>query len=509
MDILPYFKVVARYDPDSVVRLNNAMLRSSEGVSVDYRSPLYDGRSREEIVSLFKEIGLFGHPEMDQIDEEEIDKIGTYSIRLPFEKIRDSLFEYFQNDNPLGETQSFEIARGKILSLIPFRSLRRASLTSAFQKMPTDTNLGAPTWSRSREYAGSYLERATSIESYLDIEPFTLFWRGTANGTSIPKQRHVMGADHVDTILWETILIPLLDVLRDKSGFSAWKSPNDVDLAITELLTFAKRNGREVVSGDHSKFDTRLSRHIINVCFDFIESSFSAADAPIINILREEFLYTGVICPDGLITGKDGGVMSGTGGTNLIDSLGNYFASEYVAAVLKVNLERVEILGDDFVSVWSSPVSGELEDVMLEIGLATNSEKQFISDSSCHYLQRWHSMDYLVNGLARGVRSPFRALNGMMSYERLRDKWNKYMDSARWIMQANMVEWDKRFRSFVGILKKGDEIMSSGMDPVAIFKAAGGSAKIRQVLGIASFPFNVKRPEGVDAFSVTRVLRSL
>jgi hypothetical protein len=446
---------------------------------------------------------------MDSIDEEEIKNTGTYSVRLPWSEIRANVYPFFQNSNPTGDAGAFRRARTRLMKTLPFRSLRLASLDSAFDKMPKGTNLGAPTFSNDKKFAKMYLERAKSITSADDLFEFVVFWRGQPNGTPVPKQRTVMGGDHLDTILWERILIPLLDVLRKVPGNAAWNDPDYVDLAITELLEYAGRNKLVIVSGDQSKYDAHLSAPIINVVFDFLESVFQASDSFIINVLREHFLHGGLICPDGILTGRNGAVMSGSGGTNPVDGLGNQFASYYVAEAFGCELARMEVMGDDFVDVFTKDVLDDLEEIMESIGLVVNKEKQFVSDRSCHYLQRWHSLDYKIDGICRGVRSPFRALNGMMSRERTVSGWNEMMDSVRWYMQGEMVRWDKRFVPFVKLMKEGDRVTKAGIDPYEVVQRAGGTKKVRRVLRIQSFPFNVKEPEGIDKFAITKVLRSL
>lgn len=510
MIIRPLSDIFALIDEDSAHRLEGILSRSIRGSSQDLRSPLYKAAPRREIIDAMTEmIGPFGNAEMDAIDDKELKKIGTFSVRLPFEEIRDTLYAYFDNPNPLGDPKSFRMARERLMSLVPYRSLRSAPLTHAFGKMPKGTNLGCPLFSNEPEDAYVYLERARTIKSASEIYPFVLFWRGQANGTPIPKQRHVCGGDHVDTILWESLLIPLLETLRRMPGFAAWNDISYIDETMTELLQFADRLNTVVISGDFKNFDTTLSSHIINTCFDCCESWFQKNDSRIINILREEFLTTGVICPDGVLSDRNGAVMSGSGGTNIIDSLANLFAAEYVSARTGVDLRRCEVMGDDSVSVYELDLSQDLEEIMAEIGLVASSDKQFISARSCHYLQRWHSLDYTIDGVSHGVRSPYRFLSGAMSYETLRGGWNKFMDSTRWVMQLEQCRWDKRFKSLVAFVKEGDSVLRSGMDPVDVFKAAGGPSQIRKVMRIESFPFNVKEPEGVAAFATTSVLRAL
>jgi len=56
-------------------------------------------------------------------------------------------------------------------------------------------------------------------------------------------------------------------------------------------------------------------------------------------------------------------------------------------------------------------------------------------------------------------------------------------------------------------MKKGDVILSTGIDPTEVIRRAGGPSHVREALGIASFPFNISAPEMVETFSVTRALR--
>jgi hypothetical protein len=317
--------------------------------------------------------------------------------------------------------------------------------------------------------------------------------------------------DHAETILGASILHPVLDVLSQRPGFSAWRDDLSVDMAITSLLEHATKLDVSIVSMDYSGFDSSVSASLIHIIFELLRYWFAERDVLRLNLLESVFTSSGLVCPDGMWLGRDGSVPSGSALTNLIDSLVNLVAGLFVARVLGVQLVRYEVLGDDSVFLFSRSLPGaEISQAVKELGLETNPDKVWVSKESAHYLQRLHSINYQIDGVCRGVRSLYRTLSGMMSYERWTSEgWSGYMDTARWIMQAENARWHPRFRDFVRFMRAGDRILLSGLDPVEIFKRAGGSDKVRSVLSIASFPFNVQNPEGVNSFVTTRFLRSL
>jgi hypothetical protein len=316
--------------------------------------------------------------------------------------------------------------------------------------------------------------------------------------------------DHVETILGSSIGNPILEAIRAKPGFSGWLDSFAVDIAMTDLVNTAIRSNVNIFSIDYSSFDTSVAPHFYNYMYEILDHWFKPESRDFIKLLLDSMATVNLVCPDGIWTGRYGGMPSGSALTNLVDTLINLLAGFYCAERLGSELLRYEVLGDDAVFVFSeSPEADDVAKIMGELGLSVNPSKQWISPSSAHYLQRWHSKEYLVDGVCRGVRSPYRAINSMMSYERFRQGWNKYMDSARWIMQTENVRWDPRFDQFVEFVKEGDKVLSSGADPVSIFARAGGASKIREVLSITSFPYNVQEPEGVDGFATTVVLRNL
>ena len=175
---------------------------------------------------------------------------------------------------------------------------------------------------------------------------------------------------------------------------------------------------------------------------------------------------------------------SGTALTNLVDTLVNLIGARYVAECLDVRILDIMALGDDSVVQWyPSPPGDEVESVYAELGLVVSKDKQWVSPDSLHFLQNLHAIDRVVGGVSVGVRSIFRTANGMLSYERLRSGWSKYMDTTRWLMQADQSKFDPRFDTLMRWWTSKDKVVQSGMSPDSIFRAAGGAEVINRLSG--------------------------
>jgi hypothetical protein len=493
-----------------IERLERSLDRTQKGMETDLRTPFYGKETpREKIISeLRNSVPYTEFPDMTQIDKQEEEKIGPLSIMLPYHDRRGDVERYWHQSFDASE-EALSEAASSVKNLISERSLRVASFITALDMMPKDTSLGLPYLGRDRVYVPSYFKRAQHIVSAHDIYPCILYWRGQSAGLHIPpKQRVVWGFDHAETILGATILYPVLNTLKHRAGFSSWLSDVDVDEAATRLLSVAR--GRNIISMDYSGFDSSLSKELLDVVDQVISYWFSEPGPARIRLLGDISNGIPLVVPYEVLSGRNGAMPSGSVLTNLRDTIANLIAGYYIGIRLSSPLIDFEVLGDDSVFIFRNDMDSEqLSEVVRELGLESNPSKQFVSTDALHFLQRWHSSRYAVDGINVGIRSPYRALSGMLGYERLRQGWNKYMDTARWIMQAENVRNHPYFSLFVRFLREGDRVLSSGMDPVSVFKLAGGADVIRSVLNIASFPFNVQNPERVDIFETTRILRSL
>jgi hypothetical protein len=490
-------------------RLARSLDRTDRGFDSDLRTPFSSGASRQEVISqLEAAIGHTDYPEMEAIDEHERSKVGPISLMDPY-SLRESDVLEFGHQTFSADEVALDQATEIVRNLLPIRSLRVADFFTAFGLMPKDTSLGLPWVTRDRGYVESYYQRATHLSSPAEIFPCILYWRGQAAGPNKTKQRVVFGFDHAETIFGATILYPVLAALRRIIGFSAWNGDVFVDEAITSLLRSSQ--GRQIISMDYSGFDHSLHKDLLSHVDDILSSWFADPGPSRVALLAMISNTVPLVVPWTVeLLDRVGGMPSGSVLTNLRDTIANLIAGVYVGIRSKSSLMRYEVLGDDSVFVFTNDMDQKtLTSLVGELGLESNPDKQFVSTTSVHYLQRWHSTLYTKDGLHRGVRSPYRAMSGVLGYERFRGDWSKYLDSARWIMQFENLKNDPRFELCVRFLFENDSVLNSGMDPETIFKRAGGAEVISSTLNIASFPFNVQNPEDVSVFETTRVLRTL
>jgi hypothetical protein len=504
-------------DPGSAGRLGRILERCETGFKTDLRTPLYSRGAdkglyiptREEILEILeKRIGFTRFQELTDIDHHEREKVGPFSIMLPYKDRAETVAKYW-TQSFYADQAAFELAVERVRSVIPQRSLLPWDFKTTFGLMPKNTSLGGPKFSSDRRFVQSYLERAIQLSSPEEIWPAVLYWRGQAAGLhEPPKQRVVWGFDHAETIYGATVLYPVLEVLKRLPGHAAWLSEEAVDLAITRILR--KADGRRIISMDYSGFDSSLSLHLLNAVDDILASWFDEVGANRVKLVGRIGNTVPLLVPWKVLRGRNGGMPSGSVLTNLRDTIANRVAGEYIGIRSGNALVDMEVLGDDSVFLFAGDMDpSTVTKCVAELGLESNVAKQFVSTRSAHYLQRWHSLDYSEGGVHVGVHSPYRTVGPMLGYEHFRNGWSGYMDSARWIMQVENCRHDPRFVSFVEFLKNGDKILRAGMDPAAIFKRAGGAGEVRDVLRISSFPFNSRDPAGLEAFVTTRVLRQL
>jgi hypothetical protein len=477
----------------------------------DIRTPFYDERDRQWIAGRLEEtIGHSEFPEMEAIDGKELDNLGTQSIRAAYPDRIDSVEEYMTQFCDF-DRESFDYARRRLFSLLPNGSIRPWTIRNAAESAPSHTYTGLHRCVSSDEYFDEYLERAERATDPEDIYPSVLGARVTANGTNKPKVRVVFMADKAQVFLDLTVERPLLEAIRKLPGFTPWIGQDAVDEEITRILRKAEQLQVPVYSLDQSHFDASVPRELLDVVRD---AMYHYCPSDKLDLIMEVFATVGLVCPDREWGPRNGGVPSGSGLTNMVDSLINLFAGWYCAYRLEVELIDYSIQGDDAVFLFSQAVDPQdLADAMLELGLTTNAEKQFISERSAHFLQRWHSLDYMPDGIAHGVHSPYRSLVGLTGLERYindRDVNIRYLMTARAIM---IVENLRHHWAFEAIVKEfmvgGDDVFQEDIDPVDIVRLAGGAEAIDRATNRSSFPFNVQDPRGIELMKTTQILRSL
>jgi len=124
----------------------------------------------------------------------------------------------------------------------------------------------------------------------------------------------------METVVGLSIQQPVLDALRNRPEFAAWNELSRVDSVVTGMID--KVRGSELISSnDFGGFDRTLVGELIHEVFDVIRWWFNKSARTRIDWLERQILTVGLVTPEGVISGRDGAMPSGSALTNLVDTL--------------------------------------------------------------------------------------------------------------------------------------------------------------------------------------------
>jgi hypothetical protein len=499
--------------PQAWRRLNGFLMSVRRGQPIDYVTPFFPKgwrSDRHAFAQGLLNMCLTGDQRLDDIERREAEKFGPFSIRLPWSEREKSVADYYSQVE-VKSSISLRKSFLQIAKLIPAHSLSSLSIDEGYDRAPKGKNLGLPGFTSNREFESEYVKRAKQIAANgwkEDIFPGVVGWRGQPNGTDKPKQRVVDMYDHAGTYISTGVIAPLLDALRSLPGFAAWNDLSSVDRAITRLID---RASHPIMSVDFREYDRSLPATVIHFVFDLMRYWFTVRDTQKIDWMERQFIESGMVTPSGIFIGRHGGVPSGDSATNMVDSLAQLVILCAMCIDLGYTLQDVEVLGDDGVYSFTETVDiNAISQYYIDMyGMMVSTDKGGFDANSVTFLQRLHRRDYRIHGLAVGVRSIMRTLNGIMHLERLHKKLPPEFFSARALMQAENAKNHKNFPKLMYYLYQRDRYLRE-LDPAVIFKKAGGVERVEDVLGLRSFKFGAELPSsGLDDFESVKWLRKM
>jgi hypothetical protein len=448
---------------------------------------------------------------LNEIEAKEVGKFGPFSIRDPW-SLRKPLVEKYFYQTEVMSSINLRKAFLEVAKLIPPHSLDAMNMDASFNASPKGKNLGLPYFTSDRRMESAYLRRAKSIAAggYVeDVFPCLLGWRGQPNGsTTHIKNRSVWMFDHAGTYISTGVIQPALSALRSKPGFAAWNSLSVVDRRITQIMD---RAVAPIMSVDFSGYDQTLPATVIEMVYDLLRLWFKEKYAKRIDWMQRQFMTVGLVTPDGIYTGRNGGVPSGDGATNFVDSLGQLIVIRAAGLDLGFGLRDVEVLGDDGVysfdrQVDVDQISSYYDDLY---GMQVSADKGGFSLDHVLFLQRLHVRSWRKKGLCVGIRSIIRTMNGVCHLERLHRGLKPQFFTARAIMQVENAKGHPKFHQLVKYLYDHDRYLKVS-DPSEIFQQAGGTDLVEEVLGLKSYKFTSELPSsGLDSFESVKILPSL
>lgn len=334
-----------------------------------------------------------------ELEREQMDKFGPRSRAKPGSQLLPGIYDSFK---PVKVDTS-----GLKSFSNPNTNLRPRSIQVSAQATRSNTQAGAPTLEKKG------LERENTVRDFVSLYDDNLPMVCAIRTQEDWKTRVVYIYPYVDIIQENRFFLPLFSALRKQSEFSAFNGPDAVDLAITDMLLKAKDNPSLVCfSGDVSGFDDSVKMQLQSSGFAEIKSYFQAEYLTELDEIALRFGTKPLVLPNGQVLSGWRGIPSGSNFTGIVGSVVN-------RQVLNLPPGFCQVMGDDFVGLTDNP--DEIFARYGKVKLGIHPQKSKVKPLCFVYLQRLHSLDYTVDGVAKGVYPTWRALNRLVYPERRSD----------------------------------------------------------------------------------------
>jgi len=507
--VTPVGDYLSRLTDESAMRLESSLGSAKEGRTLDLVTPII-GRSSDNYAerrAYFRDWLLpktrTRFEELNNAELNQSEKMGPYSIQLPWHERRDNLLAYYSRGDISIDYARLQEAIDVVSTRLPSQLVPKTTLT-AYHHMPKNTNLGAPWFTSNKEYLPLVLRKAQEVErrGFPNLgDPCIVFWRGQPTGLgTVPKQRTIWGYPHYITIHELRLQMAFFEWAVNDEVFSAWVSSDAVDKVITNVI--ASKSGN-ILSVDFSGFDASVPPVLVRAAFELLRRMFTKGSDKLISYVEELFLTIPIATPDGIYHGFHG-IPSGSGLTNWIGILIQMLLAEYTGMLIEL------AQGDD--GVWRSldPWNpDDIADTIKTFGMKLNVDKGLVSEDTVSFLQNIHMREYLIDELNVGVRPLERILNGMLSYEHMNSSWSSVDDTIRWIQQCQAGKRHPRFKILVEFLFKSDKLLKSGKSLKSLLESGGGIEKIASDLKQSSFSYGKEPLSKLEQFETVKELRSL
>lgn len=454
--------------------------------------------------------------DLRQREEEEIGKMGPMSIQLPYSvstmsvpSLRKQVLRYFTPKKVRIDIRAAKVADRAVkakfqISMSESGKLRPMSLLNAANSFLGAKNMGHPVYSSRRdEFFNAIYEESLALQQELPSEmldqyPAMLVTRlDSAGPYEASKARTAFGCSRVVGNLAQVFRVPLYEALSHDDTFCAWGGRTAVRVQMTKLMEKFGRY-RDIISLDYSGFDASVPMEIMYRIFSIWMDVFPKASRRELEWLRDEFLQESLWTPDGLQTGRHGGLPSGSPFTNVMGSCVNVWAAVYAATRAHTTIDSLLVNGDDGVLVLhdqSDPIpvgiggrTGSMATIVAqilkeELGLTISVEKGSVSPTDAVFLQDSYMYGHYANdGLLRAMRPAARVFRKALGYERYRSGWNAACDSLRWLQQWEAMQDHYCFPAACDWLLQHDKVLRSVSSVDSLIEQAGGLTHASEVL---------------------------
>nr|QRW42883.1 putative replicase [Letsystermes virus] len=531
-------------------RTRKWLLREANGSNEDLRTPFFlvsrgAGKSwepREKTVLRFWDVfnkavaksglSLDEQELISQFEHEQSESISPQSPYLDWDSDGpEKVAEIWADKQRSSSVQSKALGRAveRLRSLIPVGSIRMTSIEDAIgagdpgdswssDGMDITTSSGLPfnkgPWKPRASQRGE--DRLDSERAYAFIIKRTEFlikeWRAgksvilyamvgkrLAQKTDIRKRKRIIIAiEKAEPVAAKTFTPELLRELTkvvpqgwDVSPFVALTDLPNIDLAMQTVLSRATRENRAVLSGDYSGYDRSLQPWFIELAGSVLSSWIYRGDW--VNYMVHSMVNNvTLVTPNKVWVPKASSMKSGSGLTNLLDSLCNLLVLFYGEEAGYWVIANAAVQGDDFIVDADGITPEKMFTVAAHFGLEANPEKQMYIPNALRFLQRTH-----LRGRLGGIASAFRTLGSLLSYERLQftpEDWNGSSDIIRARAQLENVAFNPVFEDMVEFIAAADKFkLGEGKSAAELLKEAANAEVAMQL---------IRRPSGAQSLMI-------
>jgi len=425
-----------------------------------------------------------------RIKEVEVEQstVGSRSLRYPFDLLTERADQVFR-ELPAPKVSEAILNRvdDRLSKLLPIRSLVPLSITSVVASdsedvMKGDTASGYPYFSSGwRPSLG--VGNSTSVQMLQQVfdaimhecstnskvlrqskrvtiaSRAIVYFRGHITDQSKDAEKRkstrlVWAAQKWETILWKTLLTPLMKHISHLSlngvkHFIGIYSEYETAIEVQKLMA----KGGQIISGDLSQFDLTKGQplsiriaYIISNCFRHQEIRDQ-----IINLAYSTYYNSGGITATKIYEPGPVTQLSGSGTTLMFNTLTVFYVLLLGDELGAWKLNGSLGLGDDFAGNLIGADRKTVEEVFSLCGFVAKAEDQKISDNSIHFLQRLH-----LKGMYGGIYPTTRAIAHIMAPEtRLNAEGvqRNYLELVRYLALAHNCEFNPLVADLVEFLR--------------------------------------------------------
>jgi hypothetical protein len=461
------------FDSKANKSLRSYFGRVEEGQDEDYRTPLFNEKPRDQVLSEWSKIlepGLKDMPGLLDFENSLREKVGPLSIMKPLEDRMKDIDAYYDAIHQRSKPISQEAITQLLKMWVPkIGGLRLRDPGTTWERMKKSTSSGSPYFKkRSMAIDSTWPAGVSAIDmSQRCANVFRmcamLGWRGQEGGPEDDdvKQRVIWMFPLAANIQELSVYQVLIEACQRFNLVPAWNGNDIVDEEIT-LLFDTKGKDDVVICTDFDKFDHHFNGDMQDCALSVLSNLFTPGKEW--NQWAETVYPIKYAIPLAYKFGELRfglhGMASGSGGTNVDETLSHKCLQLEAAITAGQELNPHSMcLGDDGILTYPGIKLDHVLESYQSHGQEMNESKQSVSTDECTYLRRWHSTNYRVDGVCRGVYSTYRALGKLMGQERFYDPklWGPEMVVMRSLSIIENCRWHPLKEEFLKFCVKGDK----------------------------------------------------